>query len=201
MAYNIPVANLIAGAIKVWEAPTGESLPDFDNIAPPGIVTPAPSGNWVETGSTMEEFNLVYTPTYTKIAINEVAAAPAQVLVEEELEFSYTLAEDDLTNWKGSINAATFGTTAAGADQTAQDELIVGSGTPSVRALLLLGTNAEGGSRIVHIFRAQQTGPSDWARSREHQGRAVTWSGLADVSKAAGQNLFKCYDITAAAAS
>ena len=201
MAFNITQANLIAGAIEVWEAPTTESLPDFDDIAPSGITTPAPTGNWVQTGSTVDTFNCVYTPTYTKVMINEVCAAPVQILVEEDLEFSYTLAEDDLTNWKGGINAGTFGTTAAGADQTAQDTLVVGSATPSVRALLLIGTNAEGGSRLVHIFRAQQTGPSDWARAREHQSRPVTWTGLADVSKAAGQNLFKCYDITAAASS
>ena len=137
----------------------------------------------------------------TGISINEVLAAPVPILTEEALEFSYTLAEDDLTNWKGSINAGTFGTVAAGADQTAQDTFIVGSGTVSIRALLLLGTNPEGGSRVAHIFRAVQSGPSEWARSREHQGRPVTWMGLADTTKAAGQNLYKIYDITAAASS
>jgi len=201
MAQNITEANLIAGEIEVWQAPTDESLPDFDNIAPAGITTPAPGGNWVQTGSTMDTYNLVYTPTYSKVIVNSRRAAVVQILTEEALEFSYTLAEDDLTNWKGSINAATFGTTAASGDQTAQDTLIVGSATPSVRALLLIGANPEGGSRIVHIFRAQQTGPSEWARGREHQGRAVTWTGLADVGLAAGQDLFKCYDITAQASS
>jgi hypothetical protein len=201
MAFNVTVANLIAGPIEIWDAPTGEAVPEFNDIAPSGIVTPAPTGNWSQAGSSMETFNLIYTPTYTKVNINEVCAAPVQILVEEELEFSHMLAEDDLTNWKYSINAGTFGTTAAGADQTAQDTLVVGSATPSVRSLLLIGTNAEGGSRLVHIFRAQQTGPSEWARGREHQGRAVTWTGLADPSKADGQNLFKCFDITAPASS
>jgi hypothetical protein len=108
MAQNETIANIIAGAIEVWDAPAGEALPDFNDIAPSGITIPTPTGNWVQTGSTMENYNFIYTPTYTKVMTNGRCGPVAQILVEEDLEFSYTLAEDDLTNWKGSINAATF---------------------------------------------------------------------------------------------
>ena len=55
MGLNLTKANVIAGPIEVWYGPVGEALPDFDDLAPPSITCPTPSGNWVQVGCTMDD--------------------------------------------------------------------------------------------------------------------------------------------------
>lgn len=196
------LANIIAGPLTVYEGPLGESLPDMDDIAPPGI-TITPGGNWVASGSTQEEFHLIYTPTFESVQINEVTAPVTAFETSAEAEFSYVQAEDDITAWERTIASSTKSTVAAGADQTAQDLLKVGteSSTVTLISLCITGLNPEGGTRLIHGYRALATGPSDWARARGHMGRTCTYSLYADPAGATGQNLFKVYDITAQASS
>jgi hypothetical protein len=196
------LANIIAGPLTVYEAPLSEALPEIDDLAPPTI-TVTPAGNWVASGFTEEEFHLVYTPDYQDVQTNEHCTPVTGFLATAAAEFSYVQSEDDLTAYERSISESTLTTVAAAADQTAQDQLGVGgeSSTITLRSLLITGLNPEGGSRLVHVYRSLVTGPSDWARSRAHMNRTVTYRFYADPSQTDGEQVFKLYDITAAASS
>lgn len=194
------VINVLAGPIDVFIGPDGESLPETDDLEPPSI-TVTPGGNWAQIGFTIENFNLILTPTHNRIVVNERNAPVKHVLTAEDCEFSVVLAEDDMQAWSEAYNAGTLTTQAAAADVTAQDLFAVGSGTVTVKSLLLLGTNPEGGSRLVHCFHVVQTSPSDWARGREHQGHTVTFDFQSDTAKTAGEDIYKARDITAVASS
>ena len=121
------VANLLAGTGTLYVGPTGESLPELDDITPPTI-TVTPAGNWSATGFTESDFVLTYTPTWDLKYVNEHNLAVGAAITQEEATFKVTLAEQDMTAWDTAMSCSTLSTTAAGADQTAQDILKVGDG-------------------------------------------------------------------------
>jgi len=194
--------NLMAGPVSIWSAPYGEALPEKDNLAP-GTITVTPGGNWVRDGFTIEEFHHIYTPTWSGVQPNEAAAQVKMWLESEESTVEYMQAEDDLTAMDRTVQNGTLTTVAAGADQTGQDILNVGNGVAVATpvALLILGTNPEGGSRILHCYKAVVTGPSDWARARTHVGRSVSYTLLEDTTQSTSSKLYQYLDITTSATS
>jgi hypothetical protein len=199
-------ANLIAGPLDVWVGPVGEAVPDFDDIAPSGIVAPTPAGNWVQVGFSQENFSLKYDPDYQKVNVNEVCAPIKAFPKSEEGSMSYTMAEQDLTAYSQTIATSTLTTVAAGADQTGQDVVGIGSGGIAEKSLLFYGRSPEGasgakGSRVIHVFKAYSGDSSEWAQGREMTGQPITWEFLADSTQSDGSNLFTIHDITAAATS
>lgn len=195
------VSNLIAGTPKLYIAPVGEPLPQVNALTPPSINIGTPGGNWSAVGFTMEDWTMPYSPTMQAIEVNEHAAAVKHVLVREQLRLGVMLAENDMASWSQAINTATLATVSAGAGQTAQDTFAVGDGKVAPVSLLVVGDNPEGGSRIIHIYKAVQQGEVTFTFSREHRGHQVEFEAQADPAKAAGARLFQVYDITAAASS
>lgn len=194
------VLNLLSGTPTLYIASDGEALPELDDLTPPAK-TITVGGSWSAVGFTLEDFEFTYEPTYEEIFVNEHQAPMQSVLVKEMLKLSLVLAEKDFTAWSQTMNAATLATVAAGADQTAQDTLVVGDGTSAIKALLLVGTSPESGSRVIHIPHAKQTGPSKLVMAKGHKGIGVEFTALTDTSQSAGARLFQAYDITAVASS
>lgn len=191
----ITVANIIAGPLSVYSGDEGETLPELDDLAALAVT---PGADWTLEGAHMndKDFECVYEPEFEGVRVMEHLADVAAPLVGEAGWLEYALAEKDLTAYKQAMAAGTLATTAAGESQTAQDKLGVGDGTATIVSLLLLGTNPEGGSRVIHVFRAIQTGPVKFLHGRKHRGHDVRWKFLDDPSQTAGERLFKIYDIT-----
>ena len=171
--------NIICGNVVVYVAPTSEALPELDDITPPGV-TVTPAGNWEREGTTQEDQDLGYTPKYEKVYANETDGPVAIQRVQEDASFSYNLLEKDMAAYAAAIDGAAVSETAAAADQTAQDAVGVGDTTSAYKSLLLLGTNPEGGSRIVHIHRAKRTGAVSFKTGKKTVNRrckswTVSW--------------------------
>ena len=195
------VSNLLAGTVVIYRGPSGEALPELDDLTPPAV-TVSPGGNWVAEGFTMEDYELEYTPTFEPVKVNENNGPIKMVLVDEEASFRFTLSENDMTAWNHSINASTLTAQAAGIDVTAQDQLGVGDGSLTEYAYLLLGTSPEAGSRVIHIPKAVETGPVTFTFSKSHKPvSGIELTILNDTTQTAGERLFKVYDITAVASS
>ena len=194
-------SNLIAGPLQVYIGPLSEPVPELDNIEPPGI-TVTPAGNWVQVGFTVEDFETEYTPTWEGVDVNEACADVESHLVKEEGSIAFTLQEQDLTMYNTAMAASNLTSVAAGADQTAQDILTVGSDTSNPKkSLLVLGSNPEGGSRVMHVYKAQSEDASTFTRGRKLTGTAVKFKFFADTTQSVGEQLFNITDITAAASS
>lgn len=194
-------ANLLAGIGTTYIAPTGEALPEINNLAPP-TVTVTPAGNWVATGFTSGNFELDYNPTFEDKRVNEVTGPVNTILVDEDATFMISIAEHDLTAWNIAMAASALSTVAAAADQTAQDILKMGGGTATQKALLCLGTSPESGSRVIHIPLAVATSQIKLARRKGyHPEIGIVFKVLTDPTLTAGQRMIVVYDITAAASS
>ena len=195
------VLNLLAGTPTLYVAPTGEALPELDDLEPPVLTISTPAGNWTAVGFTANEFKLTYTPEFEGVRVNEAMADVKLVLVGEAGEVSLELAENDLTAFNTLMNASTLATVAAGADQVAQDTLGLGGGSAAEKALLFVGTSPEGGSRVIHVPKAEQVSPGEVTMAKGHKGAPVTFQMIQDLTETAGEQLFKVYDVTAVATS
>ena len=92
-------------------------------------------------------------------------------------------------------------TVAAGADQTAQDQLGIGDGSLTEISLLVLGSNPEGGSRVIHVPICIARPMLSLAHNKAHDAYDVEWVIQNDPSQTAGERMIKIYDITAVATS
>ena len=195
-------ANLMAGTGLLYQAPTGEALPEINDLAPPAV-TVTPAGNWSVMGFTVDAHELIYEPEHEEIFVNEHQGPVKIVLVKEGAMFKAKFAENDLTAYVRAMSAGTLSTTAAGANQTAQDILKVGDGTLTEKALLYVGTSPESGSRLIHIPFAVATGGAILRHAKQHgdMNFDVEWTIECNPSCTAGQRMFLVYDITAAASS
>lgn len=195
----VTAANLISGTPQVYIAATGEALPEIDDLDPSTLVISV-AGNWTAIGGTIDDHILEYTPTFNPVSVNEHLNPVKYILAGEEGKFMVKFAEYDLTHVDYSMAASTLSTTSAGADQTGQDILKVGSGTAAETAVLVVGTSPEGGSRVLHIPKAIATGGLSipWSKSDVSQWD-VEWTIISDTTLTAGEDMLVVYDITAAA--
>lgn len=195
-------ANLLAGTGTLYQAATGEALPQINDLTPPAV-TITVAGNWSAQGFTVDKHELEYEPEYEEIVVNEHQGPVKIVLVKEGAIFKAKFSENDLTAYSRAVSAATLSTVSAGADQVAQDILSIGDGTSAEKALLYVSTSPEGGSRIIHIPFCVATGGFLLSHSKRHADTEfdVEWTILCNPSGTAGQRMFRVYDITAAASS
>lgn len=195
-------ANLLAGTWTIYQASTGEALPEINNLAPP-TVTVTPGGTWSAHGFTVDKHELEYEQEHEEVIVNEHLGPVKCVLVKEGAILKVKFSENDLTAYSRAATATTLTTVSAAADQTAQDILKVGDGTLSEKALLCLGTSPEGGSRLIHIPFAVATGGFLLGAGKKHADSEfdVEYTVLTNPSGTVGQRMFLVYDITAAAAS
>lgn len=192
--------NLLAGVGTLYTAAQGEALPEVDNLAPPAI-TVTPGGNWTAIGYTIEDHDFDYEVEHELVQVNESNGAVKAILVKEGALVKFKFAERDLAALNLAMPAGTLTTIAAGADQTAQDNLGIGDGTLVEKSLLYLGRSPEGGSRLIHIPIAVASGGVMLGQRKGHKPYDVEYTVLSDMTQGAGYRLMTIYDITAAASS
>lgn len=194
------VSNIIAGPLSVYTATVGTSLPEIDDITPP-TVTVTPGASWTQIGYTVDDFDLEPSSDFDAVEINESRLPVDHVAIKEALTFSYKEQEKDAAAFNRALATSTLTNTAAAADQTAQSIVSFGDGAVTKKALLILGTNPAGGSRLIHVYKAVVTKPPKFTFGKKTSGHTIGWEAEADMSQSAGSRAFKMYDITAAASS
>lgn len=193
--------NLIAGTLTQYLAEYGEALPELDDLTPPAI-TVTPAGNWTRGGFTLDAQTLEYEGELQEVRVNESPNVITTHLVTNAATFKARYAERDLANFADAIGGSALSAVSAGADQTAQDQLTVGAASPTKKAMLLVGANPEGGTRIFHM-------PAVWAKpmfnlshTRQHEGYDAEFIIGQDTTNVLTSSvLFTIYDITAVASS
>ncbi len=196
--------NLVVGQGTLYTAATGEALPELDDMAPP-LITVTPGGNWVAIGATAdnEPSQFEYTPTWEPVRTNQDTGPIKLVLTAEEALFKVKFAEHDFLAWSTALKGVTtLETVSAGADQTAQDIIPIGSpATVNEIALLWTGTNPESGTRVIHIPFAVATAGTVFGFDKVQTVYDVEWTALTDPTATAGERMAKMYDVTAVASS
>lgn len=188
------VTNILGAQATVYKAAYGEALPELNDLDT-GLISPA--GNWTQVGFTMDDCLWEHSPSQEWVKINESAGEVKGFNVGEAQRVAYTLAEADMTAVAHAITGASVSTTAAAADQTAQDIVTTGDLTLTEYALLIIGTSPEGYSRLVYVPKCVQSGTVTLIQKRGHSGIPVEWKVLADMTRSAGDRMVKLYDLTA----
>ena len=198
----VAVANVLTGTPTIYTAPVGEAIPELNDLNPPAV-TITPAGNWSLLGYTIEDWALEYEPDLEIIEANEDTAPIKRILVAETLKFKIKVIETDFRHLAESIPyGGTVTVVSAGADQTEQDQIAVGSGTLTEVALLILATSPEAGSRVIHIPKAVATGGMalTWKKNAASDFD-IEWEAVSDSALTAGERMARFYDITAVASS
>ena len=189
--------NIIAGAVRIYTAPTGEALPELDD-EDDGDLTFA--GNWVLAGFSNEEgIDVEYTPTIEYKRVAEHLGPLKGVIIEEELKFSFQVAERDIDAFVLAIGASSKTTTAAAADQSGQDILNLGDGSLTEIALALYGENLspEGYFRVWHAPLVVKSATVTNKDNKTFNDIPVEFTVLCDPTGTAGQRMVRVYDMTA----
>ncbi len=199
---GVTASQILGGTPVVYTAAVGEALTELDNLAPPAV-TITPGGSWVALGGTVDDYELAYESEFGEVKVNEHLGPVKHFIESEGLIFKLKMAETDFTHLvHGMPMTAVVTTVAAAGDQTAQDQLGIGDGTQRQRALLILGTSPEGGSRVLHIPKAEITGGMALTFSKaEASAFDLEWTALCDPTLGAGNRMASFYDITAVATS
>lgn len=185
----------------MYIAPTGEALPELNNLAPPAVTITTPAGNWALSPFTVEDEDLDYTPEFEEVMVNQHNARVKTLLVKEGAVWKFKFSERDLAAYSKALAAGTLATVSAGADQTAQDTLGLGDGAAVEKSLLYIGLSPEGGSRIIYTPNVVATGSLNVGHRKGHKPFDVEYTLNCDPTRSAGERLLKIYDITAAASS
>jgi hypothetical protein len=194
--------KLLVGSPLIYLAPTGTTEPELDDLPPPDITIATPSAPWVEVGESEEDFVLEYTPTFEFKKTNQYTSNRVAALTDEDVTVTFTLSGADMAAYQRAMNASSNDATPAGADQVAKDVLTVGGRALAEKAILVIGTSPEGGSRILTCWRAIQTGSATITNQKGvWVGTEVEFTLLGDDTQSAGEELFKYVDITAQASS
>jgi len=198
------VANIILGGATVYYAAVATAVVDETTVAA-GAAWTSP---WARVGYTKAPVTFVYEDEQFMAEIEEELTAVKARRVKESVRIETVLAE--LT--PAYLNLALGGTvttTAAGASQTAYEDLPVGgTATLPEYAWGFEGTyvTAAGVSFPVRLtlYRgiAKLNGPLTFSnRNNEYPGISLQINALADTGKSAGNKLFDFYRVTAVATS
>lgn len=198
------VANIIMGGATVYYAAVATAVVDETSVAY-GAAWTAP---WARVGYTKAPVTFVYEDEQFMAEVEEELTAVKARRIKENARIETVLAELTPTY----INLALGGTvttTAAGASQTAYDDLPVG-GT-AILPEYAWGfegqyINSAGVSFPVRLtmYRgiAKLNGPLTFSnRNNEYPGINLQINALADTGKSAGNKLFDLYRVTAVATS
>jgi hypothetical protein len=194
-------SNVISGLPRaIYVGPVDESLPELDDLAP-GTLTITPAGNWTALGYTMNDWTFEVDDALSLPYVNELPLPVTALPGDGSARVAFEFAEKDMTAYNYAINTSSLTTQSAAGDTTGQDQLTWGGGAVNTRALLVIGTNPEGGDRVLHIPRAIANGPVTDTWNKEATGLSVEFQVLADSSQSEGAYGFTIYDITTAATS
>ena len=188
------IANILVGVAKLYVAPEGEAEPDItgDSITW--------GGNWAELGFSEDGVAAEYTPEFFDAVIDQALTPVKRVLTAESLILRIGLAEADLDRLSIAISGAAFSTIAQGSGQSAQDVIKIGGGAAVVKKLGFEGKSPEGGFRVMFVHRVNSIeAVAQSYKKGEKTIFPVAFAALADLAKAAGEQLCQINDWTQAA--
>lgn len=185
------VTQLVAGSGLLYVAPLGTALPTVDGHGEYPIVWP---NGWVALGYTEAGIDIVYTPTFKELTVDEEAGSVGDLLVTEKFHIAAQLAEGTLANLNRAISASTLTdhtTTLSdinlNAGSQAPKYVMVGVSSPAP------GTNK---IRLTIVQKAMSTAAVSFKVQRKDK---VIIPVTFDARKLSGINLFDIWDLTATA--
>lgn len=195
------VSDIIVSPCRILYSLPGVTLP-ADTVAVGGAW---PAG-WSELGYTKTPLSVEYAFEKLDYDIQESLAPVGRTKTKEGMKIETTMAEL-VTSYLDLAWDGTYSVTAAGAGQPAKEELLLGD-TPEM-TVLQWGfegnfVSAAGNSHPVRLFvwkaTAETGGKLEFGKA-ETTGITLKVEAISDMSKSAGQRLFKWQKITAPAAS
>ena len=201
---TITVSDIIAGPVRVFNAPVGEAKPDETTVD----VGDAWGGNWVEMGATQTPLVAAYEFETEDWEIEQSLAAVDRRKTGHKLSLETVLSEFSADNLQLAFGGAVT-KVAAGASQRGYEDLDVGD----VEALEKLQwgfegiyTNAAGDQFPVRLFLHKGTavvgGQLQFAKADGYTGIPLRIEALSDFDQASeGERLFKLQRVTAEATS
>ena len=188
---------IFAGAATVYVAPVNEALPEIDDLTPPAV-TVTPAGNWVEVEFIADTVGLSASEEIQHVRVLASDLPVKAFKTEEEIEVTFASQDRSLAalgQFHGAFTA--LSAVAAGADQSAQDQMGIGDGSIKEFAMLIILTNQDAGDRIIHLYKVMSNSSLKQNYGKEHESWDVGFTVMADLTKAAGQRAGVIYDITA----
>ena len=197
--------NVLVGAGVFYTSPVATAKPDED--ADLLVWT-----SWEDVGYTDGGVEMEYTPVFFDAVVDQTLPPVRTALTGEQLLVRVPMAEATLKNLSKAISASTFSTEAAGGGKTGKDILEFGNGTPTPVQLGFEGESPESqaskdagsdiGWRVAIFWKALSVGALAHAyRKAEKVIFPVEFRCLADDGKAAGKQLARIVDWTAAFAA
>ncbi len=201
MAQTLGVeSNILVGLVTMYIAPEGTALPTIT-----GDVVPDPwGGAWVLVGFTDGGVEVVYTPEFSDIKVDDFHAPIRKTLVGEALTLKVSLAEAILDNYKHAISQSVR-TDVSSASMIAESEQFeIGDGSVDVVAVGFQGTppglvaaDPSTAFRVLSIPRCYSVGEFGQAYTKGEKTMVpIEFSAVADVTKASGKTLMSILDWT-----
>lgn len=187
---SLSSANVLTGVQKLYIAPTGTAVPTIAATTGSALtIDPA----WILAGFTNAGYQFEYSPTMKAINVDEAMSPVAMLKTAESLKITGSLSEATLTNLNLAISGATFTDVAAGVGLAEIAKLTVGGSVAfSFYAACFIGTNPFGFPRITHCYKVYSTAKINLAFKRDSEIMIpIEFSGLADTSRAIGDQLFE----------
>lgn len=194
------VSKIMVGSVALYTAPAGTTAPNLDGTYP--IVWPS---GWAKIGYTDSGVDLSYSPSIKDIKVDEEAAPVMYVLDTEKAEVIVTIAEATLDRLNKAISASTLtGPTSPDVTHGKLTTLDFGSGTLNEIMVGFEGyapPDTPGATLLPAVgigWRAMAQGNVKLNFKRvDKQMFQVSFSLLADSTKALGKRLFEIIHITA----
>lgn len=187
--------KLIQGDVSLYMGTAQQALPtDLDTTA---------DGTLDYTGFTLLDFKetsikAVYSAEFTDEFVRESPAAIWAWLEKEGFELEFTMKRGDLDVLAYAMSAATLTTVAHGVAQVGQQVLGIGGGTALAYSLLMQVTNAEDYYRLYHFPIIMPVGDVEQEFDRAKSILTpIKFRVFADMTAAAGERLYKVYDMNA----
>lgn len=190
---------LFAGPAVVYLAPTGEALPEINDLTPPAISGVSPGGNWTKIDHVMDAVQLSFSREFQEVDTFEALGSQKLHATKESASIALKVGDRTFDNVDDYVPGVSLETVAAAADQVAQTIASFGGAGVTEMALLAIISNENSGDRIVHVPICVSVGEASEVMSREHNGMDIELKVLADPTATAGQEMFRIYSITAAA--
>lgn len=189
-------ANVIVGYGFLYNAPKGTALPVLTALPTPSTWS---SAGFTESGFTDDGVQIMYTPTFKNIEVDE-SMSPVDIrLIGEKLEINVKLVEATLLNLQTAIAGSTL-TEGAGVST-----LTLGNpSNPSAGEIVLAfqgpaptSVPSSPTARVFVVYRAKATAAITYhAQRKDKVVFNVKWETLADSTQAAGAQLCAIKDYT-----
>ncbi len=196
-------ANVKGFQPRLWIGPVGENIPDPDDLAPPSILAPDPTGNWVESGFIQEQIGIQNQDEYEPVIVIGHLAAIKGIRIVEGCILAVKYAEHNAVAYNDSMfSSTTLTDIGAGADQTQQQTVGYGDKASNTeKKLLVQAINGAGGTRFIEFHIALAVDQPEILLSIQHQGFDAGFTLYADHSQSAGETIWLQTDIIAQASS